>query len=157
MQQLKIQSKRETEEIIRLVKTQWGSDIELDYAVLKNNEDKIFLASKDLFTLDFEDLKINSIGMYFGEILKSKFNTKQEIRLSIEGSQLVGPSAKINVIELDDEQSRNWLRGNEIDMELDNNGFVIIKHGEDFLGSGKSMGSRILNYVPKGRRITCVD
>jgi NOL1/NOP2/fmu family ribosome biogenesis protein len=152
MDTLKILNKKETEDIIALVQDQWGAEIQLDYGVLKNNEEKIYIASKDVFTLPLDSLRINSIGMYFGEIIKGN-----QIRVSIEGSQLIGPTATKNVVELDDKNARDWLRGEDIEIELEAKGFVIIKHKKDFLGSGKSMGNKILNYVPKARRVTSKD
>jgi len=33
------------------------------------------------------------------------------------------------------------------------NGYFLIKYNDDFLGCGKSTGNKILNYVPKARRV----
>ena len=33
-------------------------------------------------------------------------------------------------------------------------GYVLIRHGNDFIGSGKASDRKIFNYVPKARRIS---
>jgi len=84
-------------------------------------------------------------GLYFGTL------EKNGIRLSIEGSFIVGKLAKKNVIELDDEDARRWMRGE--DLKLPVKGYVILKWKNFFLGCGKGNGKIVKNYVPKERRI----
>ena len=84
-------------------------------------------------------------GLYFGSL------EKNGIRLSIEGSFIVGKLAKKNVIELDNEKARRWMSGE--DLELPIKGYVILKWKNFFLGCGKGNGKVIKNYVPKERRI----
>ena len=81
------------------------------------------------------------------------------IRLSIEGSQIIGPKATKNVVEINDEQVKQWLKGEDLEIEDKNNysGFVIIKNKNDFLGTGKIKDNKILNYVNKGRRVNIID
>src|SRR3989344_819831 len=87
--------------------------------------------------------------------LKNQKNRIFVIRMSIEGSQIVGPKAEKNVVELDEEETKKWFKGEDIEKECsDCRGFVILKHGNDFLGSGKYSNKRILNYVSKTRRIS---
>jgi len=84
-------------------------------------------------------------GLYFGTLEESG------IRLSIEGSFLVGKLAKRNVVELDDEMAKRWMSGG--DLELPVRGYVILKWRNFFLGCGKGNGKVVKNYVPKERRI----
>jgi NOL1/NOP2/fmu family ribosome biogenesis protein len=146
MQNLKILNKKETKEILNAMRSQWGFEGELEYAFLKTEKGKIYIAKREVFDLDLAKMKINSIGMYFGEM-------RNGLRLSIEGSQLVGPGAKKNVVELNDDEARQWLSGIDIDKESPDDIFVIIRHGDDFIGTGKAKEGKILNFVPKTRRI----
>jgi NOL1/NOP2/fmu family ribosome biogenesis protein len=146
MQNIKILNKKEIKEILKAMEDQWGFKDELDYAFLKTEKGKIYIANKEVFDIDLEKLKINSIGMYFGEL-------KNGLRLSIEGSQLIGPKATKNIIELNDKDAKEWLSGIDIDHKSDESVFVIIKHNNDFLGTGKAKEGIILNFVPKIRRI----
>ena len=149
MTKLKVLNTKEIKNIKNIIKDQWDSDITLDYAFLMNEKGRIFIVNRDIGVIDFSKFNINNIGLYFGEL---RFG---ELRLSIEGSQIVGPCAKKNVINIDNKQTQEWMQGNDIIVEsknLDLNGFIIIKHKKDFLGSGKYKEGKILNYVPKERR-----
>lgn len=145
MQKLKILNKKETKPILKALEEEWGFREELDYVFLKTEKGKIYTAGKEVFDLDLSKMRINSIGMYFGEM-------KNGLRLSIEGSQLIGPKSGKNIVELNDREAGEWMSGIDIDKKAPD-GFVIIKHNDDFLGTGKSKDGKILNFVPKTRRI----
>ena len=151
MQNLKILNRKETKPILELMKKQWDIDAKLDYAFLMNNKGKVFLSNKEAFNLDFKKIRINSMGLYFAEV------KGDEIRLSIEGSQLIGAKAKKNIIELTDSEARKWLKGEDLDKACKGEGFLIIKHDKDFLGTGRYKEGRILNFVPKTRRLNVSD
>jgi len=144
--ELKILNRKKVKEILALIKKQWDADFRTELAFLMNTQNKIFLANKEVFNLDLEKLRINSIGLYFGELKNN------ELRLSIEGSQIIGKSAKRNFVELDDKQAMQWLKGEDIDTKGNYKGFVILKHKNDFLGTGKYKDGKVLNFVSKARR-----
>ena len=146
MQQLKILNNKEIKEILNLIEKQWGAKLDLDYAFLKNQKNKVFLINKDLSKIDTSKLRINSIGMYFCE-------TEKGIRLSIEGSQIIGKKATKNIVEIDEQQAKQWLKGEDLEINGNYSGFVILKHKNYFLGCGKFKEDKILNYVGKERRI----
>jgi NOL1/NOP2/fmu family ribosome biogenesis protein len=146
MQQLEVLNTRQIREIRNLVSEQWACEPELDYGFLKSSKNKIFIINKDISKLDLSKLRIDSLGLYFGQL------TGKGIRLSIEGAQIIGPCAKKNVLELDKKQTEDWFRGYDLDIKLGYEGFVILKYNNDFLGSGKSTKEKILNFVPKIRR-----
>jgi len=148
MQKLKILNKKEMKRILNLIKKQFSYETDLDYVFLMNEKNKIYVANKQIFDLDLNKLNINSVGMYFA------FLKDNEIRLSIEGSQIIGKKAKKNVLELNDKEAKDWLKGIDLDKKTNNQGFVLIKHKNDFLGCGKQTKDKILNYVPKIRRVT---
>ena len=142
-----ILNRKKIKEILRLIKDQWDCSPELDYAFLLSPKNKIFLVTKDIAHVDLSEIKVNNIGNYFGELKNG------ELRLSIEGSQLIGPYAQKNVVDIDDDQAKLWLKGKELAVEQQGRSFVLIKHGDDFMGCGKLLDNRILNYVPKARRV----
>ena len=147
----KFLNKKQARAILDLLKKQWDCEIELDYVFMLSDKDKVYIVNRDIERIDLSKLRINSLGMYLGEI---KHN---EIRLTIEGAQLIGPHAKKNIIELDDKEARLWLKGYDIEKEATAQGFVIIKHNNDFLGSGRYKEGKISNFVPKTRRIMATD
>ncbi|NJE61360.1 hypothetical protein [Thermococcus sp. 21S7] len=91
-------------------------------------------------------------GVYFGRV------ESDGIRLSIEGSFLVGPKATKNVVELDDERARRYLAGESVEIGDDSlHGWVIVKWRSYYLGSAKAKEGRLINYVPKERRLKLGD
>ena len=150
MQELKILNSKEIKEIYGLIEKQWGVKIKLDYGFLRNQKNRIFVISKDISAIDTSKLRLNSVGMYFCEF------DSLGIRLGIEGSQIIGPKAAKNIVELNEEETKRWFKGEDIEKECkDCWGFVILKRDNDFLGSGKYTNKKILNYVSKTRRISC--
>lgn len=149
MPELKILNSKEIKEIYKLIEKQWGAKIKLDYGFLRNNKNRIFIINNDISKIDTSKLRLNSVGMYFCE------DDRAGIRLSIEGSQIIGQKAAKNVVELDEDDAKKWFRGEDIEKEChDCDGFVILKNKDDFLGSGKYKNGRILNYLGKSRRIS---
>jgi len=86
-------------------------------------------------------------GIYFGTL------ERDGLRLSIEGSFIVGKLARKNVIELDDESAVRWLAGEDVEVSV--RGYWILKwRGRDyFLGCGRGNGAVLRNFVPKDRRL----
>ena len=149
MPELKILNNKEIKEIYKFVEKQWGAKLKLEYGFLRNSKNRIFIVSKDISRIDTSKIRINSAGMYFCEM------NKLGIRLSIEGSQIVGKSSTKNIVELNDEETIKWFKGGDLEKECkDCKGFVILKNKTDFLGDGKYSNGKILNYVSKTRRIS---
>ncbi|MFC1727986.1 hypothetical protein ACFLZ7_00810 [Nanoarchaeota archaeon] len=150
MQKLEILNTRGVKEISKLLKDQF--DCSFDFpVVMKSSKDKIYLINRDVSKIDLTKLNIDVMGMYFGEL------RNDELRLSVEGSQLIGPFAKKNVLEITDKLARLWLKGYDIPVKTDMKGFLIIKNNKDYLGCGKFKENRIMNFVPKTRRILAND
>ncbi|WP_230972330.1 methyltransferase RsmF C-terminal domain-like protein [Archaeoglobus neptunius] len=95
---------------------------------------------------EFDEIAVHS-GMYFGTL------ERDGLRLSLDGSFIVGSSAKKNVVELDDTSAFKWLTGRDVEAEV--TGYCILKWKERgyILGCGKGNGKLIRNFVPKDRRI----
>ena len=149
MHNLKKLSNREKKLLFKKIEEQFGiKDLKLDYLFFKNNEGKIFIVNKEFRDLNTEYLNVNSIGLYFCRVDK-------ELRLSIDGSQIIGPWANKNILEVDEKTADLWLKGNDIENikeKLDET-FIILKNKNDFIGCGKFKDGKILNYVARERRI----
>lgn len=150
MQNLKVMNSKEKKELLKKIKEQYDPDIKdiEKYIFLINPKNKIFIISKDFSKIDITELRINSLGLYFGELYNN------ELRLSIEGSQIIGKTAKKNILELNEKQAEQWLKG--LDLDLQNNyesGFYIIKTNYNYIGCGKIVNKKLFNYVPKERRL----
>jgi NOL1/NOP2/fmu family ribosome biogenesis protein len=148
---LRILNTREKKEINQSIEAQWGCELDKSYVFLLSNKNRLYISDKDIGMIDFSVLRVDSMGAYIATV------DEKGVRLSIEGSQLLGPLAKKNVVEVDDESVRAWFKGEDLPhtgVEAKGAfGFVILKNGEDFIGCGRVTERGILNFVPKARRI----
>lgn len=103
------------------------------------------LLKEELYYLNNE-LRIENIGLYFAKW------ENNEIRLTIDGVQMFKNQITKNILELNNEQAEQWLKGNDLDIKSDNS-WKILKHNNEFIGCGKSTGEKISNFMPKERRI----
>ena len=69
---------------------------------------------------------------------------------------MLGKNATTNIVKLNDEQLKEWLRGEDFLVEENFKGFVLVKNKDDFFGSGRIINNKLLNYVPKDRRIDVI-
>ena len=139
-----ILNSKETRKIVDKVKEDYGiKEIDLDYIFVRV-KDKLFTASNDFNKLSTE--RIHNFGLFFARIVDGG------MKLSIEGSQMIGNYATKNVAEIDFENIKKWIAG--YDVPVDNgDGFVIVKHNKDFFGCGKARDKVLMNSVPRERRI----
>ncbi|MBW2996988.1 hypothetical protein KY349_01465 [Candidatus Woesearchaeota archaeon] len=144
---LKILNTREKKEVNKKIQQQWGCELDRSFVFLLSNKNKLYVADKDIGSIDTSKLRVDNVGLYVATI------DHKGTRLSIEGSQILGPDAKKNVIDIDAQELREWFRGNDLEKQTDTREFVILKHNNDFVGCGKSTEKGILNFVPKTRRI----
>ena len=113
----------------------------------QNPKGRVFLLTPVFSRLPTQDLRVNALGLYLGRL------DAGGIRLSIEGAQMVGSWAVKNVVELSADETRQWMNGEDLENKDGLEGPVLVRHGKDFYGSGRASGERLLNFVPKERRI----
>jgi len=121
----------------KLLREQFGAEVDLQF--FTSGKGRIYVYR------DSECPIKGKAGIYFGKM------EKDGLRLSIEGSFIVGRVAKKSVLEIDQEKAMRWLAGEDIEANVE--GFWILKWGQYFLGCGKGDGRVLRNYVPKDRRI----
>src|SRR3989344_1487288 len=123
---------REVKKITEMIKEQFGlqeSPIK-DLIFLKRGDGRIYLAADDIRKLTPLPPYPNSLGMYFG------FEEKNGFRLSLEGAQIIGPHAKKQVLELNEEQLKEWFNGQNLKTESIDKGFTLLKRKNDYVGCG---------------------
>lgn len=146
MQNLKILNNKEVKKILKELKEVYGSEEKLDYVFFKSSRDKIYVLSKKYGELNEENLRINNLGMYFAKI------EKDGVRLSIDGAQMI--KAKKNVLDVAEDELEKWLQGEDLEVgEKKLKGYVVVKFKKDVYGVGKYKEGRVINFVPKERRI----
>jgi NOL1/NOP2/fmu family ribosome biogenesis protein len=138
-------------EIENKLKAQFGIN-EIPGILLKRGAERIFLyqgkfTKHEIKKLDYMKINVERIGVYF-----CKFQN-DEIRLSIEGTQILKDQITKNIFELNKEQAEQWMKGNELNIDSGFKGFVIMKYKEDLLGCGKASVNKITNFIPKNRRL----
>jgi len=101
----------------KYLEDQFGVNIDLDFEIQPNG--RVWVGNNHVFGYE-----INSVlrrGIYFG------FIEDDGLRLSIEGTQLVGPVSNKNVIELDREEMTEWMRGYALNKDSPP-GYLIMKY-----------------------------
>ncbi|WP_457554786.1 methyltransferase RsmF C-terminal domain-like protein [Candidatus Pyrohabitans sp.] len=125
--------------VLRLLKEQFGVE-DIDFKLREGGGGR-FYAYREC-RLEVEEF---ASGVYFGTL------ERDGLRLSVEGCYLVGKSARKGVVKVGREQAERWMRGENIEGEGD--GYVILRWGNYFLGCGKAREGKVLNYLPKERRV----
>lgn len=146
MDQWKILVSKEIRHVHDLMRDQWGFEEKLDFAFLQNNQDNLYIITKEVANIDWKKLHITAAGSYFGEI-------KKGLRLSIEGSQLVGPKCSKNILDITKEEAMLWLKGHDLPTNSPLKGYLLVRSGRDFFGSTVIKDGLMMNFVPKNRRL----
>lgn len=147
---LDILNSKDKKTFLKDLEDQFGIDDLPGKVFLINNKDKIYMSVRELDLLPFDSFTIDRIGLYIGKYYADGF------RPSVDGSQVLGPLAKKNVLTVDKEKKHEWMKGYRIDVDVPD-GFYLIKNIDDFLGSAKVKNKEALNAVPKGRRLQVVN
>jgi NOL1/NOP2/fmu family ribosome biogenesis protein len=129
-------------------------DFVFDGILFVSDKNKYYLISDEY--KEIASFKMNSsvLGLYVVEI-----NEYKEIRLSIEGSQIVGPVATKHLLELSEKQTDDFMRGNDLEIPGIAQEFYVLytinptTKKKDFFGCAKCKNGILLNFTPKGRRI----
>ena len=139
-----VMNSKEVKVFHKKLEGQFGFKGRLD-CLFFEKKDKIYIISKGYRDLDVKKFNINSMGLY---IAKEDLGG---VRLSVEGSQLVGPKSSKNIVEVLD--PKEWMCGNDILVKEKLKNFVLVKYKKDFLGCGFFKKGKLLNYIPKSRRM----
>ena len=138
--------KKEMRQITDFLRDRFGFSAKLEAGFAKGTDDHIYLIRRELADVDYSKLRVNSLGMYFGEW---KNNV---LRLSIEGAQRIGHDCTQHILDINEEQLRQWFTGEKIEFGDMEQGFYLVRHGKDFAGCGNVKEGQLLNYVQKVRR-----
>lgn len=113
-------------------------------------DDKIYLSTHAIENVPLSNIRIDSIGLYFGTWMRDGF------RMSIEGAQIVAEKAKKGKMELTREEWEAWLKGQDIETSQPD-GYYLIMYDRNCYGCGKVSKGRLLNYVAKARRLSVIN
>lgn len=145
---LKFIKSSEKKKFLQELKEQFGIT-KLPYLLMESGKEKIRAYSGSLSKEELRELSnalyIEGIGIYL-------IKKESPIRLSFDAPHILKDQISKNVLEITEEDYQNWIRGNDLDIQKPR-GTYIISYNGDFVGLGKSNEERIINHVPKDRRI----
>jgi NOL1/NOP2/fmu family ribosome biogenesis protein len=149
---IKFFNNKERENFLKKLDEQFGiKEFPKNVKIGKLGKERIILFSGDISEEEIEKIgeyaRIEGIGMYFAK------EQADGIRLSIEGTEFIKDKITKNIFEMNKEQAEQWMYGYEIQGNIKEKGFYIMKFKNDFLGTGKASENRITNFVPKSRRL----
>lgn len=150
----KILDKRKKKSLIK--KLSYLGIEKIPYLTIKTGKEKIRAYSGN-FSSDelrklFKILRIEGIGLYIGK------EVGDSLRISLDGLHVLKKQIKKNIINIQTEQENLWFLGRGISLKKGEysgvKGFVAVKSGEDFIGTGKISEdcSEIFSFLPKPRR-----
>ncbi len=149
---LKFLNQQEKERLLKQLDQQFGIK-EIPWKIARLGKERIILFSGEISEKEIQRIdriaRIEGIGIYFAKIDEKA----KDIRLSIEGSQLLQNQITKNIFELDEKQAEQWMMGQELNINIGKKGFIIMKYKDDFLGTGKASENKISNFIPKSRRL----
>ena len=150
---LRVLKSREIKKLKKTLSKQYSFEFTQGYIFMITKKNKVYILNNDAKVLDINILRIDHAGMYLGEL------REDGMRLSIDGSQLVGTTAKKQILNVTDEQAKNWLAGENLELENPEvtDGYVILKNNQDFIGCGKLSRNILYNFVPKARRVKVIS
>ncbi len=147
---LKILAEFEKKEIENKLNEQFGIK-KIPGMLLKSGEERIFFFQGSFNEKQIKDIEenipIERVGFYFATYLN------EEIRLSLEGVELLKDQIKKNTFELDEKQAEQWMMGSELNIATGKQAILVMKHKNYFLGCGKASKEKIGNFIPKSRRL----
>lgn len=147
---IQLLNQKQLNEIYKNLKEQFGIS-NIPGWIMKLGEEKLFLFSGDATYEEIKKLErivpVERIGVYFAKIIR------EDVKLSIEGSQILKNQIEKNIFELDEEQAEKWMMGQELNLKPGKKGFVVMKYKDNFMGCGKASEDKISNFVPKTRRL----
>jgi NOL1/NOP2/fmu family ribosome biogenesis protein len=161
MQKLTVLNTREKKKIIDDLKELYGFSGIIEGALLISSKQKLYLLTKDIVMIEKneeKELRIDSAGLYIGRI------ENEGIRLSIEGSQLVGPHSDKHMLEIDEEHLEPWVKGEDFELSEkeqektgNEEGFFIIKFDNDYIGCAQIKKGNVRSLVSKERRLKVLN
>ena len=116
-----------------------------DYALLEDRD--IWITSKEAAKFDMKFWRRKGIRLV--RIFKKSF------KFTTSGMQIFGKHATRNVVTIGESDLEKFLKGQNVRINADNveEGQVIVKFGEDVIGSAIYRNGMLKNQLPKGRRL----
>ena len=150
MEYIKILSEQEKRKIENQLHAQFGIK-EIPGKIVMRGEERLFFFTGEIDEDGIRKLEqsapIEKVGVYFAKLIN------EEIKLTIEGTQLLKEQITKGIFQINDSQAEEWMMGRELNLKSGLRGFVVMKNNDDYLGCGKASQEKITNFIPKSRRL----
>jgi len=150
MEYIKILSEQEKRKIENQLHAQFGIK-EIPGKIVMRGEERLFFFTGEIDEDGIRKLEqsapIEKVGVYFAKLIN------EEIKLTIEGTQLLKEQITKGIFQINDSQAEEWMMGRELNLKSGLKGFVVMKNNDDYLGCGKASQEKITNFIPKSRRL----
>jgi NOL1/NOP2/fmu family ribosome biogenesis protein len=126
-------------------------DWEFEGLLFKTEKGKYYLLDRKFIDVAEKGLRTRLLGIYIAEV-----NNYGEIRLSFEGSDIVGPHATKNIVMLDETQMKAVMSGQDFEIEGEYTKYQLLIYEDTmkhYLGCSKIKNGTLFNFVPKSRRV----
>jgi NOL1/NOP2/fmu family ribosome biogenesis protein len=150
---VRVLSRSERKALLEELERAFGlEELSQDLVFIEGSEGKVRAVTREAYEMAQRIRRVEALGLY---VLK---RTKFGVYLSVEGSQLLGGRLRRNVVELNVEQLERWASGEPLDLSEQglrpDGGFVVVRYGPIFAGSGKvSKDRKVYPQIPKERRV----
>ena len=137
-------TRAECEKIVDYYKRHFGIEIAAKGFELRRRDKAVWLFPQDLNRIN-RYLKVNRAGIKLGEVYPNK------IRSSHEFASCFGDDAGKQVIALNEDQTSQFIRGQNIEVEPRGivKGEVLLTFGGHIIGIGQHQSGRIKNGLPR--------
>jgi NOL1/NOP2/fmu family ribosome biogenesis protein len=127
-------------------------DFTLEGLLFVTTKNKYYLVDQKFVDISQLHLNISTIGLYIAEI--TNFG---EIRVSLEGSAIIGPHATEHILELSNDDAQKFIRGDDLVLPDMPQQFYLLFSEIDgkklYFGCGKYKEGYLFNFIPKSRRV----
>ncbi len=145
---LRTLKRKEKDEILKFLEERFGFERRVFSGLefLTNPKGRVFAVNKQVS--DFvTDERIACLSLPFVRMGKTIKPTSVMI-------QFFGRHAKKNVIELREDEAKEFVKGSDLSLETScSEGYVILTYERHPLGCGLLKGGRIKNMLPKAKRM----
>ena len=140
----------EKKRLLKELKESFGIDKLDSWILVETGKKKIRGFSGNMTREEIKELsEISNLELLGTYLVRKETNV---LRLGFDATQILKDKIKKNIFELDDSQLDSWMNGNNLNEKVEK-GIYVLRHADDFVGCGISNGEKIINFVPKERRI----
>jgi len=122
-----------------------------EFILIMGGDGKVRAANPETIEVARKLRKVLQIGLYVAKYRKNK----NEVFLSIEGSQLLNNQISKNIVELSEEECREWMRGAPVPLSINTGSrYIVGKIDKIYLGSARvSRDGKLYPQIAVWRRL----